>query len=869
MSKTLIGLIGLLLIARGMTSLSAQEVRQKAPLISFERALERIEDVYKYRFTYASDLVKNQEKVFLNTEGLSIDQALQVLFKNKEVKYSIKGNHIVLSANKSPKKHTISGLILEEGSGETLIGATIYSKEKHVATLSNQFGFYSLSLEEGEYLLMASYIGYSTFSKVIDLDSDLYMDITMSIESKSLKEVVINGRVMDTNVTETSMSKESLEIETIKSMPALMGEVDVLKSLQMLPGVQSSGDGTANLNVRGGSYDQNLILLDDAPIYNPTHALGFFSVFNADAIKSVEIYKGGLPAQYGDRLSSVIDIRMKEGNLNQVEGTASLGLIASKLSLEGPIKKGRSSFIVSGRYSYAGKVADGYAFIAQEFGGLNDYGGGSELNFHDLNLKVNYKLNDRNRFYVSAYTGRDNFHFKIIDEKSKTNWGNIASTFRWNHIFNQRLFSNTTLAFSNYDYSYTIKNDFRDFEWASDLQELNLKNDFDFYANPKNHVKFGLSVNYHRINPGAITPRSAESVTKAAKLENNYGIESSLYISNIHEMSEELSIEYGLRLSSFVRLGKGVVYKYATKNKEQVIDSTIYTSKDIQKIYAGLEPRLNIRYQLNPTSSLKTSYSRTRQYMHLVSPSSVGLPTDVWHTVGEHIRPQISDQFAFGYFRNFKKNIYESSIEVYYKDMQNQIDLKDNANLFLNPHIEQEVKNGIGWAYGIEFLLRKKVGKLTGWLSYTRSKTERQIKGINGGKAYPTRFDKRNDISMTLSYPISKRLSLSGNFAYSTGAGITVPVGSFIFQGIAVNKFSERNSYRLPDYHRADLSLVLKSKKKRAWDGQWVFSIYNVYNRHNAFSVFAKADSYDISSSEGHLMYMFGAVPSISYTIKF
>lgn len=868
----------ILFVISTITSVNAQNNTQNKVSLKFEdesleNILNTLEKKFEISFTYPSSLISNQEKISINFINSNLEESLKKLFKQTNIDFSLRGKNIILFEKRTKKKYTISGIISEDKSLETLIGATIISVESNKGTVSNQYGFYSLELDEGKYNIKISYVGFSSLEKKINLNKDQNINFNLIPSSESLNEVVITATKANEKITDIGMSVEKVDIKTIQSMPAFMGETDVLKSLQMLPGVQSSGDATANLNVRGGSYDQNLILLDDAPIYNPSHALGFFSIFNADAIKNVEIYKGGLPAQYGDRLSSVVDIRMKDGNLNEFSGVGSIGTIATKLSIEGPILRQKSSFIISGRYSYAGFVADNFAKVGNGIGifksELQNYTAGNDVSFYDLNMKANFIINEKNRVFLSSYVGRDNFYFKLIDEKSSMDWGNITSTLRWNHIFNKKLFSNTTLAFSNFDYSYFIKDDIRNYEWSSDLQELDLKSDYDFYINSRNHIKFGISVNYHHINPGQIDPRSSTSITEAVSLEDNYGIENALYLSNSQKINSRLSLEYGLRLSYFIRFGAGEVYNYTNSDMNEISDTTFYKKGDIRKTYLGLEPRLNFRYKLNSQSSIKGSYCRTRQNMHLLTTSSIGLPTDVWYMAGTHLKPQIADQFSIGYFRNFNENMFESSAEAYYKNMQNQIDFIDNADLFLNPHIEQEIKIGNGWAYGIEFLLRKKTGNFKGWLSYTWSKTERQIEGINNGNPYPTRYDKTHDISLMLSYLLNKRISFSANFTYSTGAAITAPVGSFSFQGITVNNYTDRNAYRLPDYNRLDLAMTLKSKKTRTFDGEWVFSIYNAYNRHNAFSIYTKANDYDVTSSEASVIYMFGVVPSVSYKIKF
>ncbi|MCG8412178.1 MAG: carboxypeptidase-like regulatory domain-containing protein [Bacteroidales bacterium] len=835
--------------------------------------IENIEKVYQCQFTYPSELLSKQKNKNINIKNKSLNEVLKLLFDGTDIKYSKKGSLIILSKKKEKQKFILSGKILEQESGETLIGATIYCQKYGIGTASNQFGFFSIELPEGKNELEISFIGHAQKKQTINLTKNLKLNFVLEQATEKFDEVVVTAQAANANVNNIKMSRTKVQIETIKSMPSFLGEVDVMKSLQMLPGVQSSGDATSNLNVRGGSFDQNLILLDDAPIYNPSHALGFFSVFNADAIKNVEVYKGGQPARYGERLSSVVDIRMKDGNLKKYEGNITLGTIASKLSFEGPIIKDKASFLITGRYSYAGFVADNFADIAYDIGlfrsDLANYKKGNKVNFYDLNLKLNYIIDDNNRLFFSAYSGRDNFYFKLINEKSSMDWGNLTSTLRWNKIINKRLFTNTTLVFSNFDYSYYIKDDIRDFEWSSNLQEVALKSDFDYYHNARNEMKFGLSVNYHRINPGEIAPRSDSSITKYSKLQDNYGIEAAVYISNSQKITDRFRVEYGLRLSSFFRFGEATMNQYASDNYSKVVGVKKYKSNEIHKSYTNLDPRLNMRYSINDRNSIKASYARTSQYLQLLSTSSIGLPTDVWYLADLYTKPQTANIFALGYFKNLRSNIYESSIELYYKNMQNQIDFIDNADLFLNSSIEQEIKSGKGWSYGAEFMIKKSQGKFKGWISYTWAKTQLKINGINKGNPYPTRYDKRNDLSLMLSYDLTKRLVVSSNFTYSTGGALTAPVGTFAFQGISPNYYTDRNGYRLPDYHRLDFSLILKPKEKRKWKGQWAFSIYNAYNRHNAFSIYTKAQDYNVSASDSHMIYMFGIVPSISYKLKF
>ena len=836
---------------------------------SLKDALSEISKQTTYTFSYKESLIKDKTVDAISFDQSSVSEIMKQVLRGTRINYFVKGKIIILSLRTELSYYTISGVISEKGSGESLIGASLVCRQQMKGTVSNNFGFYSLTIPEGKYSFEASFIGFEKYEKVLIFDKNIRLDIQLSSEAASLNEVVVRARKQTENIDNVSMSTQEMGIETIKSMPALLGETDVLKSLQMLPGVTSSGDASANLNVRGGSYDQNLILLDDAPIYNPSHALGFFSVFNPDAIKNVEIYKGGMPAQYGDRLSSVVDIRMKDGNMEEFHGAASVGSIASRISLEGPIKKNKASFILSGRYSYAGNVADNIVNLAKEVGLKSDYREGNDVSFYDLNLKMNYKINANNRLFFSAYTGRDEFYFRLIDEKSSMDWGNVTSTLRWNHIFNERLFSNTTLVYSNFDYSYYIKDDIRNFEWSSDLKEFDVKMDFDYFLNPLNRMKFGFSLNYHDIQPGKIAPRSANSITKPYSLDRNTSLEPAVYFSHNIDFSDQFSLQYGVRYSGFANIGAGIVYDYANENREKVIGSKTYNKGDVQSFFHGLEPRLNMRYKISENQSIKASYSRTRQYLHLLSSSSLGLPTDVWYPVNKHIKPQVADQIALGYFHNFSDNKWVTSVETYYKKMDNQIDFKDNAKLFLNSRVEQEILSGIGWAYGAEFMIKKEKGRLKGWLSYTWSKTERKIAGINQGKAFPTRYDKRHDLSAFLNYKLNNRMTLSSNFVFSTGGAITAAKGSYEYQGTLVNHYSERNGYRLPNYHRLDLSLVLKGKQKKKFQTEWVFAIYNVYNRHNAFSIYTKQDEYDLKTNESYMIYMFGAVPSVSFNIKF
>lgn len=839
---------------------------------TLKNALRQVSKETSYRFSYRESLIGNERSKKYDFNKKNIHEILNQLFRYKALIYTIKGKTVILK-NKQIEKYSISGVITEKRTGESLIGATLYCVNLKEGVVTNQFGFYSLKLPEGEYEIVASYLGFEVSRKTLNLSKNMRVDFTLSPMATELKEVIISAKKENENLKAVNMSVQSMNIATIRSMPALLGEADVMKSLQMLPGVQSSSDASSNLNVRGGGYDQNLILLDDAPIYNPSHALGFFSVFNPYAVKNVEIYKGGMPAQYGGRLSSVIDIRTKDGNMHKFHGDASIGTVASRLSLEGPIIKDKASFILSGRYSYAGLVADNFAKIGEGLGFLRgifeDYRSGNDVSFYDLNLKTNYKINKNDRLYFSGYLGRDQFYYRLIDEKSSLNWGNASASLRWNHIYNTSLFSNTTLVFSSFDYAYYLKDDVRNFKWSSKVKEFEFKTDFDYYVSPTSKMKFGLSVNNHQIQPGEIKPNSETSITKAYKMNDNWALAAAIYFSHEINLGDKLTLLYGLRYSGFANLSGGVVNNYTDVTREVIESSETYQKGEPQVLYHSFDPRLNVCYKINDKQSIKFSYARTHQYIHLLSPTNNGLPTDVWYPSNKNLKPQASDQYAIGYFRNFMDNKWKFSVESYYKSMTNQIDFKDNAKLFLNTRVEQEILSGKGWAYGAEFMLKKEKGRLQGWLSYTWSKTERQIDGINQGNSYPTRFDKRHDLSLFLNYKLNHKISLSANFVYATGGAITMSKGGFDYQGAVFNYYTDRNAYRLPDYHRLDLSMTLKGHQGKRFKTEWVFGLYNAYNRHNAYSIYTKQNDYNLRSTQGYKVYMFGVVPSVSFNLKF
>jgi hypothetical protein len=653
-----------------------------------------------------------------------------------------------------------------------------------------------------------------------------------------------------------------LDVKTIKTMPALLGEVDVIRSIQMLPGVTTVGEGAAGFNVRGGSIDQNLILLDEAPVYNSSHLFGFFSVFNPDAVKDVKLLKGGIPAQYGGRLSSLLDVRMKDGNSKNMAFSGGIGTVSSRFAVEGPLVKDKSSFIIAGRRTYG----DLFLKLSPEF---KD----NQLYFYDLSTKVNYTINDKNRIYLSGYFGRDVFK---LGEDASMNWGNATGTFRWNHLFNARLFSNLTLVYSDYDYSLGVPTGAQAFKWKSNIINYSAKADFSYYLNTNSTFTFGASSMLYRFKPGKATPTGNNSVFNPIELDHQHGLEHALYADHEQHIGSRLILQYGLRLSALDYLGSGTVYDYEGENgkRKTPVNPRVFGSRESIKLYANLEPRFTARYTLTESSSLKMSYNRMAQYIHLISNTTASSPLDVWSPSTTNIKPEIADQLALGLFKNLKDNMYETSVEAYYKTMSNQIDYVDGADLLLNQDMEADLLYGKGRAYGVEFFARKNSGRLNGWISYTLSRTERQIDGINNNEYYAAKYDKTHNINAVGVYQLTKRLNLSGNFVYGTGVATTFPNGRFEQDGIIVpiNTDNARNNFRVPAYHRLDLSATLDGKKKpgRKYESSWTFSLYNLYSRRNAFSVYFRQNEDNPQKTEAVRLSVFGSViPSVTYNFKF
>jgi ribosomal protein L25 (general stress protein Ctc) len=754
------------------------------------------------------------------------------------------------------KKYSITGKIKDAATGEELIGANIFIPEIQSGTNTNIDGSYTLKLQEGSYTVRISYIGYETQVKKIKLNENLVINITLETQKTALKEVVIEGTKQTAFVNNNEMSVVKLKPQQIKAIPALMGEVDVIKAIQLMPGVQSSGEGFSGFNVRGGSSEQNLILLDDAPIYNASHLMGFFSVFNFDAVKDVKLYKGDIPVSNGGRLSSLLDIRQKEGNASRFSGGAGLGTISSRVMIEGPVIKDKCSFLVAARRSYA----DIFLPMAKDTNIRKN-----KLYFYDFNVKLNYEMGKKDRISFSGYFGQDVYSF---DKAFGMNWGNNTQTLRWNHIYNNRLFSNVSIIRSAYKYEMDLSESLVGFTWLSGIKDLGVKADAGYTLRQGSNIRFGFSSVLHEFQPGKILPFGNESVIEVT-MTKRQALEHAVYLGSEQEFSDKFSMEYGIRYSSFQNLGKGLVYQFNDNHK--VSDSTVYKSGKIYHTVGGFEPRVSMKYAFSKKSSLKASYSRTRQYIHLASNSQGGTPLDIWFPTSTNVEPQIADQAALGYYRTLEQGNMEFSVEVYYKDLKNQIDFRDNAVLLLNEKLDGELRFGKGRSYGAEFMIRKQEGRVNGWISYTLSKSERKIEEINNSQYYPSNWDKPHNISVVLNYELSKRVNVSANWVYTSGARLTMPSGKFEYGNNTVPVYSGRNGYKLPDYHRLDLSLTLKGKNKpgKKISGEWNFSVYNAYYRKNAFSITFKQDKENPSKMVAYKVYMFPVIPAVTYNVKF
>ncbi|MDH4091504.1 MAG: TonB-dependent receptor [Cyclobacteriaceae bacterium] len=762
-------------------------------------------------------------------------------------------------------KYTVNGYVKDASNGEELIGVTIYIPQIKAGTITNAYGFYSITLPSGTYEMQYSYVGYTPHTITIAVEKNIAYNVEMVSEATLIKEIVILDKPIDENVTSLQMSKNTLDMEQVRKLPALFGEVDIIKNIQMLPGVLTAGEGTSSFYVRGGSADQNLILIDEAPIYDPSHLFGLFSVFNADVIKDSELYKGGIPARFGGRLSSILEVRTKDGNNKEFGVSGGIGTMASRVMVEGPLKKDKSSFIVSARRSYV----DLFLKAANQ---------DNLVYFYDINAKVNWKHNNNNRFFAAFYSGRDDFKFS---NEFGFAWGNKTATFRWNHLFNDRLFSNTSIIASNFDYKLELQDAVQGFKWTSNLQELSIKNDLTYFINTKNELSFGYHLTGRRFSPGSISPNTAGSIFSDVELQRMYALDHGLYVSDQQRLSDRITIDYGVRLSIFQNVGSSDVYLYDDPQDNIDIsrtDTVHYGAWENIKTYVNLEPRLALRYIFADGQSVKLSYNRMVQNTHLIAAGTVPVPFNTWNPSGYYLEPQLADQVAAGYFRNLKDNTYEFSAEVYYKDIKNVTDFADNADIFFNQDLSTEFRQGKAWAYGLELMVTKREGKLTGAIGYTLSKAMRKVSGVNLDRAFAANYDRRNVVNIQAAYDMNAKWTFGANFTYSSGRPTTLPTGKFAYQNYNPDVITERNGYRLPAFHRLDLSATLTPKKNanRKWHGQWVFSVYNAYNRQNPFTIYtrtAKNEDGDVigdgRTKEARMIYLFPILPSVTYNFKF
>lgn len=781
------------------------------------------------------------------------------------------------------KKSTISGYVKDAKTGETLIGATVYLKENQKGATTNLYGFYSFTVTEGTFTLIANYLGYVEYVKEIKLDKDLNISIELEPKFVETEAAQVVGEKKDENLSSTQMGKTVLEMETIKAIPAFMGEVDVLKAIQLLPGVQSAGEGNAGFYVRGGGPDQNLILLDEATVYNASHLFGFFSVFNSDAIKNVTLIKGGMPANYGSRLSSVVDVQMKDGNMKEFHAEGGLGIIASRLTLEGPIKKDTCSFIVSARRTFVD------VFLRPPFVGKGSPAAGNTYYFYDLNMKINYKFTDKDRLFLSGYFGRDKFKFNSPSSgfNAEIPWGNATATIRWNHIFSNKLFCNVSAIYTDYDFSFSAGQEDFVFKLFSGVRDWNGKIDFNYYPSVQHNVKFGFNYVFHTFTPTTASASQGDTefdLGKPLKINAN---DYALYALDEWTVNDRLTLNGGLRFTRFATVGP--FDRYVINENRDVIDTIPYERGDQVSVYNHVEPRFAASYRLDKNSSVKASFSQNYQYIHLASISSLSLPTDVWVPCTDKVKPQFGTQYALGYFRNFKKEMYETSVEVYYKTMEGQIEYRDGATP------DQDVKNnqdnnfvfGKGWSYGAEFFIKKRYGRLNGWIGYTLAWTLRNFPDLNEGKTFYAKYDRRNDISIVAIYELSKKWTFGATFVYATGNALTLPQQRYLFGGpVDLNNpnlqqfnnpqiyytYGDRNSYRFAPYHRLDISATLRGRHTKKFQSDWVFSIYNLYSRQNPYFIYFDS-SFDPATKtvkvQAKQVSLFPVLPSVTWNFKF
>ena len=770
------------------------------------------------------------------------------------------------SAVQAQHKYSITGYVKDSLSSENLISATVGFNGQQKGVSSNGYGFYSITLPEGQYAITASYVGYISKYLVINLDRNINLNFLINPRTSTNEEVVVYAQKKDINVTSAQMGKMNLSMSQIKSLPVLFGEVDIMKTLQLLPGVSNAGEGNTGLYVRGGGPDQNLIMLDDAIVYNTGHLFGFFSIFNGDAIKNTTLIKGGMPAQYGGRLSSVLDVSMKEGNMNKFEVEGGLGLLASRLSVQGPLIKQKASFIVSYRRTYLDLLVSPFVPRSSSYYGSGYY-------FYDLNVKVNFQFSEKDRVYLSGYFGKDVFDFNNARRSFSTDipWGNKTATLRWNHVFNRKLFANTTLLYNDYKFAFNGEQDNFALSLSSGIHDLSAKTDFDYYINPKNKFRFGGIYTYHTFTPNVLNGHQDSVVFTPNNSNIKYAREAAVYIQDDWQLSNKIDISIGLRWSGFEQVGPYTIYQTDTDGNKT--DSLRFGKGQNVITYGGPEPRFTMRYLLDDQTSVKASISRNLQYIHLVSNAGTTLPTDLWVPSTYYVKPQTSWLYAAGLFKNFNDNMFEASLELYYKEMQNQIEYKEGYTPSLSDP-EGSFVFGKGWSYGAEWFINKSKGRWTGWIGYTLSWTWRQFPALNNGQKYPAKYDRRNDLSVVSTYELNKHWKFSAVFVFASGNATSYPEKFYLVEGTLTQDFSRINQYRLPPYNRLDLAAIYTPTHKinKKLHSSWVFSIYNVYSRLNPYFIYfdQTGSPYDGSVQvQAKKVSLFPILPSVTWNFHF
>ncbi|MVT08963.1 TonB-dependent receptor [Chitinophaga tropicalis] len=815
---------------------------------------DKISSAEKITFAYEVSGLHALPPFSANWKDEKLSVCLTQLLHGSRLTFSANGNTIIIKKKFIAESYTLSGTVRDSANGELLIGVTVLLKDTQAGTRSNAYGYYSLSPGPGRQHIWISCIGYESLDTLINVKANQVMNIYLTPRSTGLGQVIITG-YDGGKAKQQAVGAHSLNAREINAIPALLGEADVMKAMQQLPGVQPSVDGLSGLHVRGGGEGQNLILLDEAPIYNAAHAAGFFSIFNPDVVKNADIYMGSIPARYGDRLSSVVDIRLKEGNTERTAVTGSIGTTSSRLMVEGPLKNDKGSWLVAGRYSYAGATLNALHYGLNKMSFLrnfNSYHRGNRISFFDLNVKGNYHLSAKDRLYLSVYTGNDDFYAPDISKAVRESWGNTTATLRWNHIFNARLFSNTSFIYSRYHYNSDLLNTSSGYSWSSGFRKMDLRQHYDYYVNNNHHLEFGFNVGYQRIQTG-ILRQSSDTFSLATRPV----LEPALYISDSWS-SHRFSIDYGFRLSFSYNIKGDTGYHWKNRGGEE------------SHMYGGIEPRIAVGYKITSHMSLKLAYAHTRQHMRLLSNSLLSWPSAIWYPSGKDLPVQSADIYSGGFYWSIAGDQLQLAVDAYYKNLYNQAEYHDNANLSSSTNVISELYLGPGRARGLEAMIKKEKGRLSGWISYAWSQTMLKMDEINEGRWYATQYDRPHRISSYIGYKLSERISVSASFNYATGSRITVPAGQFLYNGSLYNYYNLRNSYKLKDFHRLDLSLTVKGKPHRHWQGEWNVSIYNAYNRKNITSiVFTPGGENGSTSPTVYELYIFNLIPSVSYNFKF